>query len=156
MFRTYFRNEKAYADKFKDDIYFTGDLAKKDNDGYVWYVSRADDVINTAGHLIGPFEVESVLLEIEEIVDVAVIGVDDPLLHQKIIAFVKLKDGVQWSRELELKCRIYVSSNVSTVAIPAEFRIIDRVPKNQSGKILRRVLKAVYEGKDPGDLSTME
>jgi len=156
MFRTYFHNEAAYAEKFQKDIYLSGDLAWQDEDGYFWYVSRADDVINTAGHLVGPFEVESALLELDEIVDVAVVGADDPILHQRIIAFVKLRPDLQWSRELELKCRIYVSNKVSTTAIPTEFHIIDRVPKNQSGKILRRVLKAVYEGKDPGDLSTME
>jgi acetyl-CoA synthetase len=156
MFRGYFRNETAYAEKFNGDIYITGDLAWRDNEGYFWYVSRADDVINTAGHLVGPFEVESALLEIEEIVDVAVIGADDPLLHKKIIAFVKLRNDQPWSRELELKCRIYVSNKVSTTAIPAEFHVINRIPKNQSGKILRRVLKAIYEGKDPGDVSTME
>ncbi len=156
MFRTYFRNDEAYAEKFRGDIYITGDLAWRDEEGYFWYVSRADDVINTAGHLVGPFEVESVLLEIEEIVDVAVIGADDPILHKRIIAYVKLRNDQPWTRELELKCRIYVSNKVSTTAIPAEFHVIDRIPKNQSGKILRRVLKAVYEGKDPGDLSTME
>ena len=156
MFRTYFRNEEAYAEKFRGDIYITGDLAWRDEEGYFWYVSRADDVINTAGHLVGPFEVESALLEIEEIVDVAVIGADDPILHKRIIAFVKLRSDQSWTRELELKCRIYVSNKVSTAAIPAEFHVIDRIPKNQSGKILRRVLKAIYEGKDPGDLSTME
>jgi len=156
MFRTYFHNEAAYSDKFKNSIYITGDLAYRDEEGYFWYVSRADDVINTAGHLVGPFEVESALLEIEEIVDVAVIGADDPLLHKRIIAFVKLRNDQTWSKELELKCRIYVSNKVSTTAIPAEFHVIDSVPKNQSGKILRRVLKAIYEGKDPGDTSTME
>jgi acetyl-CoA synthetase len=156
MFRTFFHREEAYAEKFQGDIYVTGDLAKTDKEGYVWYISRADDVINSAGHLIGPFEVESALLELAEIVDVAVIGVDDPLLHQKVIAFVKLQGDLQWSRELELKCRIYVSNKVSSTAIPAEFHVLDKIPKNQSGKILRRVLKAIYEGKDPGDLSTME
>lgn len=156
MFRNYFRNEAAYADKFRGEIYITGDLAYADEDGYFWYVSRADDVINTAGHLVGPFEVESALLEIPEIVDVAVIGADDPILHKRIIAFIKLGHDLEWTRELELKCRIYVSNKVSTTAIPAEFHLIDRIPKNQSGKILRRVLKAIYEGKDPGDISTME
>lgn len=156
MFRSYFHNDAAYAEKFKDDIYITGDLAWADEENYFWYVSRADDVINTAGHLVGPFEVESALLEIEEIVDVAVIGADDPLLHKRIIAFIKLRNDQPWTKELELKCRIYVSNKVSTTAIPAEFHVIDRIPKNQSGKILRRVLKAIYEGNDPGDLSTME
>lgn len=78
MFRTYFHNEAAYAEKFHDDIYLSGDLAWQDEDGYFWYVSRADDVINTAGHLVGLFEVESALLELDEIVDVAVVGADDP------------------------------------------------------------------------------
>jgi acetyl-CoA synthetase len=156
MFRTYYRRESAYREKFKSGLYITGDLAKQDADGYTWYVSRADDVINTGGHLVGPFEVESALLEIEEIGDVAVIGASDPLLHMKIVAFVVLAGGRQWSRELELKCRIHVANNVSTTAIPAEFRVTDKIPKNQSGKILRRVLKAIYEGRDPGDLSTME
>ena len=156
MFRTYFNNDGAYKSKFNGDIYITGDIAYKDEDGFIWYVSRSDDVINTAGHLVGPFEVESALLEIEEIVDVAVIGAADPILHQKIVAFVTMRKGVEWSRELELKCRVHVSNSVSTSAIPAEFHLIEKVPKNQSGKILRRVLKAIYEGKDPGDLSTME
>jgi len=156
MFRAYYHKEQEYNDKFHGDLYFTGDLAKKDDDGYVWYISRADDVINTAGHLLGPFEVESALLEIGEIGDVAVIGVHDPLLHEKVIAFVTLKNGCLWSKGLELKCRLHVQNKVSSTAIPAEFHLVERIPKNQSGKILRRVLKAWYEGKDPGDLSTME
>jgi len=113
-------------------------------------------VINTGGHLVGPFEVESALLEVGPIVDVAVIGVDDAILHQKIIAYIKLRNGETWSKELELKCRIYISNKVSTIAIPAEFRLIEKIPKNQSGKILRRVLNALYEGRDTGDLSMME
>jgi acetyl-CoA synthetase len=156
MFRTFFKNPEKYAEKFNGELYITGDLAKKDEEGYIWYISRADDVINTAGHLVGPFEVESALLEIEEVTDVAIIGADDPLLYQKLVAFLNLSEGVQWSRELELKCRIHVSNKVSPVAIPSEFQIIERIPKNQSGKILRRVLKAIYESRDPGDLSTME
>ncbi len=156
MFRTYFHKDSAYADKFRGDLYITGDLAYQDAEGYFWYVSRSDDVINTAGHLVGPFEVESALLEIEEIGDAAVIGVDDPLLHKKIVAFIVVPDKVEWDRALELKCRIYISNKVSTVAIPAEFIVTDKIPKNQSGKILRRVLRAIYEGTDPGDISTME
>jgi len=156
MFRTYYQRPEAYREKFSRDLYITGDLARRDEDGYVWYVSRADDVINTGGHLVGPFEVESALLELPEVADVAVIGAADPLLHQKIVAFLVLPRGLAWSRQLELKCRLHVANHVSTTAIPAEFRQVDRIPKNQSGKILRRVLKALYEGQDPGDLSTME
>ena len=156
MFRSYYKKEEAYQEKFRGEYYITGDLAYQEEDGYFWYVSRSDDVINSAGHLVGPFEVESALLEIDEIGDAAVIGVDDPLLHKKIIAFVVLRHGTSWERSIELKCRIYISNKVSTVAIPAEFVVVDKIPKNQSGKILRRVLRAIYEGTDPGDLSTME
>ncbi len=156
MFRTYINKEDLYREKFNGDFYISGDLAFKDEEGYFWYVSRSDDVINTAGHLVGPFEVESALLEIEEIADVAVIGVPDPILHEKIIAFLCLRKGLEWSRALELKCRVNISNKVSTTATPQEYHIVDKIPKNKSGKILRRVLKAWYEGKDPGDLSTME
>jgi acetyl-CoA synthetase len=156
MFRTYLNKEDLYQAKFRGDIYVTGDLATMDKDGYFWFASRSDDVINTAGHLVGPFEVESALLELEEVIDVAVIGVPDPLLHEKIVAYLVLRRDVEWSRALELKCRLDVSNKVSTSAIPQEFYVTDRIPKNQSGKILRRVLRAWYEGKDPGDLSTME
>lgn len=156
MFRTYINKADLYREKFNGDSYISGDLAFKDEEGYFWYVSRSDDVINTAGHLVGPFEVESALLEIEEIADVAVIGVPDPILHEKIIAFLCLRKGIEWSRALELKCRVNISNKVSTTATPQEYHIVDKIPKNKSGKILRRVLKAWYEGKDPGDLSTME
>ncbi len=156
MFRTFIHQDDAYQDKFNGEHYITGDLAYEDTDGYFWYISRADDVINTAGHLIGPFEVESALLEIKEIGEAAVIGVDDPILYKKIIAFIVLPTDVIWDKALELKCRVYVSNKVSTVAIPAEFVIIEKIPKNQSGKILRRYLRAIYEGTDPGDVSTME
>jgi acetyl-CoA synthetase len=156
MFRTYLNKRELYEEKFFKDFYITGDLAFKDNDGYFWYVSRADDVINTAGHLVGPFEVESSLLEIEEISDVAVIGAPDQLLHEKIVAYICLKNNIEWSRALELKCRIKISNDISTTAIPQEYKIVSKIPKNRSGKILRRVLRAWYEGKDPGDLSTME
>ncbi|MCJ7696169.1 MAG: AMP-binding protein, partial [Anaerolineaceae bacterium] len=114
MYRTYFRRESAYQEKFRDNLYVTGDLAKKDEQGYIWYISRSDDVINTGGHLVGPFEVESALLEVEEIGDVAVIGAHDPILHQKIVAFIVLRDGILWNRVLELKCRMHVSDKVST------------------------------------------
>lgn len=156
MFSTYLNKPELYSDKFSGNFYVTGDLAVKDEDGYYWYVSRADDVINTAGHLVGPFEVESSLLEIEEIKDVAVIGAPDSILHEKIVAYLCLKNSVEWSKALELKCRIKISNDISTTAIPQEYKIVSKIPKNRSGKILRRVLKAWYEGKDPGDLSTME
>jgi acetyl-CoA synthetase len=156
MFRDYLNKRSLYEEKFIGEYYLTGDLAWQDRDGYFWYVGRADDVINTAGHLVGPFEIESALLEVPDIADVAVIGVPDPILHERILAFVCVRKGVAWSKELELNCRVNVSNRVSSVAIPQEFRVVDKIPKNKSGKILRRVLKAWYQGIDPGDLSTME
>jgi acetyl-CoA synthetase len=87
---------------------------------------------------------------------VAVIGAPDDMLFEKIVAFVKLKEGLVWSKGLEVKCRIAVSRQVSPIAVPSEFVVTDRIPKNRSGKIMRRVIKAQYLGKDLGDISTME
>lgn len=156
MFRKYLNMPQAYADKFHGEFYDTGDLAKMDEDGYFWFFGRNDDVINTSGHLVGPFEVESCLLEMDEIVDVAVIGAPDEMLYQKIVAFVKLQPGVGWSKSLEVKCRIHVTNRLSPVAVPSEFQTTDLIPKNRSGKIMRRVLRARYLNEDEGDVSTME
>jgi acetyl-CoA synthetase len=156
MFRMYLNMEEQYKEKFHGDFYDTGDLAKVDQDGYFWFLGRNDDVINTSGHLVGPFEVESSLLEMDEIVDVAVIGAPDDMLFEKIVAFVKLKNDLPWSKSLEVKCRIHISKQVSPIAVPSEFVVVDKIPKNRSGKIMRRVLKAKYLGQDIGDISTME
>jgi acetyl-CoA synthetase len=156
MFVTYLNNDSAYNSKFKSGYYYTGDTAARDDDGYYWFKGRSDDVINTAGHLISPFEVESALLEIEEVAESGVIGVPDELLYEKVIAFVQLHRQATWSRELEVKIRIHVSNKASTIATPQEIIIVDCIPKNKSGKIMRRVLKARYLGKDEGDVSTLE
>jgi acetyl-CoA synthetase len=103
-----------------------------------------------------PFEIESALLEIAEIAESGVIGAPDDLLFEKVVAFVALKEHQEWTKDLELKIRIKVSNKVSTIATPQEIIVVDSVPKNKSGKIMRRVLKAIYKGEDPGDLSTME
>lgn len=156
MFVTYLNNESAYNSKFTRGFYYTGDTAVRDDDGYYWFKGRSDDVINTAGHLISPFEVESALLEIEEVAESGVIGAPDELLYEKIIAFVHLHKQFTWSRELEVKIRLHVSNRASSIATPQEIIIVDSVPKNKSGKIMRRVLKARYLGLEPGDLSTLE
>jgi acetyl-CoA synthetase len=119
-------------------------------------MGRSDDVINTAGHLISPFEVESALLEIEEIAESGVIGAPDDLLFEKVVAFVNLHERAEWSIDLELKIRLHISNRVSSIATPQEIVVVDKIPKNKSGKILRRVLKARYLGIDAGDTSTME
>ena len=156
MFVTYLNNPEAYQGKFKNDYYYTGDTAFKDEEGYYWFIGRADDVINTAGHLVGPFEVESALLEIEEVAEAAVIGAPDEMLFEKVVAFVCLKKKYSPSPELELRLRLHVTKHVSSTATPQEIIFTDAIPKNKSGKIMRRVLKARYLGQDVGDISTME
>lgn len=156
MFVTYLNNEEAYRSKFRNGFFYTGDLARRDADGYFWFVGRSDDVINTAGHLVSPFEVESALLEVSEIVESAVVGVPDDLLFEKVVAFVRLHADADWSKELELKIRLHVAHKVSSLATPQEIRTVGAIPKNKSGKILRRFLRAEYLGEDAGDISTME
>ena len=156
MFATYLNNESAYQSKFRDGWYYTGDTARRDADGYYWFMGRSDDVINTAGHLLSPFEVESALLEIPEITESGVIGAPDALLYEKVVAFISLHEGVTYSKELELKIRLYISNKVSSIATPQEILVLERIPKNKSGKIMRRVLKATYLGTDVGDISTLE
>ncbi len=156
MFATYLNNDSAYNSKFRNGFYYTGDTAFRDSDGFYWFMGRSDDVINTAGHLLSPFEVESALLEIPEISESGVIGAPDDLLFEKVIAFISLHEGQTWSMELELKIRLYISNKVSSIATPQEIRVLERIPKNKSGKIMRRVLKATYLGTDVGDISTLE
>ena len=156
MFVTYLNNDTIYNQKFHNEYYYTGDTAVRDDGGYYWFKGRSDDVINTAGHLISPFEIESALLEIREVAESGVIGVPDDLLFEKVVAFICLHKQCTWSKELEVKIRLYVSNKVSSIATPQEIILVDGVPKNKSGKIMRRVLKARYLGQDAGDLSTLE
>ncbi|HBM16703.1 MAG TPA: acetyl-CoA synthetase [Lentisphaeria bacterium] len=156
MFTTYLNNEEAYKSKFKNNWYHTGDMAYRDKDEYIWFLGRSDDVINTSGHLISPFEIESCLLEIPEILESGVIGVPDPLLYEKVVAFVHLKEGIRLDTHMELKLKVHLSKNLSTTAIPQEIIAIDSVPKNKSGKIMRRYLKATYLGQEAGDISTLD
>jgi len=156
MFVGYLNRPEIYQEKFKRDYYLSGDLASMDEDGYVWFKGRDDDVINTSGHLVSPFEVESCLLEMDEIADVGVIGAPDPLLWEKVVTYVKLKPEFTLTSALALKIKIYVSNRVSPLATPAEIIDVDKIPKNRSGKVMRRYLRSIYNGTDPGDLSTME
>jgi acetyl-CoA synthetase len=156
MFITYLNNPSVYQSKFKNGFYYSGDLAYKDANGYFFFLGRNDDVINTAGHLISPFEVESALLEFPEIAESAVIGAKDEVLFEKVVAYIRLKEHVAWDDDLEMRIRLRLSNKLSSIATPQDIKIIDEIPKNKSGKILRRVLKAWYNGEDPGDISTME
>ena len=156
MFVTYLNNDTVYQQKFKHGYYHTGDTAVRDEDGHYWFMGRSDDVVNTAGHLVSPFEVESALLEIEEVAESGVIGAPDDLLFEKVVAYVQLHNRFTPSSELELKIRLQISNRATSVATPQEIIFCHSIPKNKSGKIMRRVLKALYLGQDPGDTSTLE
>ncbi len=156
MFVSYYKHDDIYRSKFKFGWYFSGDTARRDKDGNFWFMGRNDDVINTSGHLVSPFEVESALLEIEGVAESGVIAAPDPMLFEKVVAFVAMKPGCRWDADLELKARLHVSNRVATMATPQEFIVVDNIPKTKSGKIMRRVLKARYLGADVGDVSTMD
>ena len=156
MFAEYLNNPEVYDRKFKAGYYYSGDLAYRDEDGYYWFVGRNDDVINTAGHLISPFEIESALLEIPEVAESAVIGAPDDILFEKVVAFIRLKAAYLWEEDLEMKIRLFLSNRLSSIATPQDMIVVKEIPKNKSGKIMRRVLKAQYLGQDPGDISTLD
>lgn len=156
MFSTYLNNAEVYDKKFRNGYYYTGDLAYRDTEGYYWFVGRNDDVINTAGHLISPFEIESALLEIPAIAESGVIGAPDDILFEKVVAYIRLRDNFSWNDELEMDIRLRLANKLSSIATPQEIKVIAEIPKNKSGKIMRRVLKAWYMGTDPGDISTLD
>jgi acetyl-CoA synthetase len=155
MFRGYWNNEARYQACFRDGWYLSGDLARRDEDGYYWFVGRADDVIKSAGHLIGPFEVESVMMKHPAVAEAGVIGKPDPVAGTIIKAFVSLHPGHAWSEELQKELLGFGRKNLGTAA-PREIDCIDSLPKTRSGKIMRRLLKARELGLPEGDTSTLE
>jgi acetyl-CoA synthetase len=149
-------NEEKFKSYFLNGWYVSGDRAKRDKDGYYWFVGRADDVIKTMGERVGPFEVESSLVECEEVVEAGVIGKPDELRGEIIKAFVVLKPGVQPTDELKEKLRLHVKNHLAGHAYPREIAFIDKLPKTRSGKIMRRLLKSREMGLPEGDTSTLE
>ena len=156
MFRTYWEKEELYQSCFKNGWYITGDRARKDDEEYFFFISRADDVINTAGHLVGPFEVESVLMEHPAVAEAGVIGKPDPIAMEVVKAFVSLKEGYKPVDDLKDDIQKFVMKRLSTAAAPREIDFIDSLPKTRSGKIMRRLLKAKEMGLPLGDTSTLE
>jgi len=156
MFRTFWNKQELYDSKFRNGWYITGDRATMDADGYFWFVGRADDVINTAGHLVGPFEVESVLVEHPAVAEAGVIGVPDPLAMEVVKAFVSLKDGYEPSDELKRDIKKFAKKKLHSVACPRKIDFLPGLPKTKSGKIMRRLLKARELGLPEGDTSTLE
>ena len=156
MFRGYLNEEERFRKCFLGGWYLTGDLARKDADGYFWFVGRADDVIKSAGHLIGPFEVESALMEHPAIAEAGVIGKPDPIIGEVVKAFVSLKTGFAPSETLRKELLGFARTKLGPAVAPREIDFRDSVPKTRSGKIMRRLLKARELGLPEGDLSTLE
>jgi acetyl-CoA synthetase len=156
MFRGYLGEEERYRRCFAGGFYLTGDLARRDVDGYYWFVGRADDVIKSSGHLIGPFEVESVLLEHEAVAEAGVIGKPDPVAGEVVKAFVSLKPGFSGTDDVRRSILALARTRLGAVVAPKEIVFVDAVPKTRSGKIMRRLLKARELGLPEGDTSTLE
>lgn len=156
MFHTYWKNAEMYNSKFKKGWYITGDRARRDEDGYFWFVGRADDVIKSAGHLIGPFEVESILIEHPAVAEAGVIGKPDPIAMEIVKAFVSLKEGYEPSEALRQEIMRFARQKLAAATAPRELDFIQSLPKTRSGKIMRRLLKARELGLPEGDTSTLE
>jgi len=156
MFRTYWNNSDLYKSRFINGWYITGDRARRDSDGYFWFVGRTDDVINTAGHLVGPFEVESALIEHPAVAEAGVIGKPDPLAMEVVKAFVTLHDGYEATDEMRRELMQFCRKKLAAAVAPREIEFLDKMPKTRSGKIMRRLLKARELGLPTGDTSTLE
>ena len=156
MFRAYLNEDERYRKCFADGFYLSGDLVRRDADGYYWFVGRSDDVIKTSGHLIGPFEVESALLEHPAVAEAGVIGKPDPVAMEIVKAFVSLKPGFEASEALNLELLGFARKRLGSVVAPREIAFLPALPRTRSGKIMRRLLKARELGLPEGDLSTLE
>jgi acetyl-CoA synthetase len=156
MFRGYLHQPERYERAFVGEWYVSGDLARRDADGYLWFVGRADDVIKSAGHLIGPFEVESTLIEHPAVVEAGAIGKPDPVAGEVVKAFVSLADGYEPDDALRSDLVAFARSRLGAAVAPREIEFDQHLPHTRSGKIMRRLLKARELGLPEGDLSTLE
>ena len=156
MMRDYLNEHARYEKCFVGDWYLTGDLAVRDEDGYYWFVGRADDVIKSSGHLIGPFEVESALMEHPAVAEAGVIGKPDPVAGEIVKAFVALKPGFEGNEALRRELLGHARKRLGAAVAPKEIDFRSNLPKTRSGKIMRRLLKARELGLPEGDLSTLE
>ncbi|MFN7861603.1 MAG: acetate--CoA ligase [Pseudanabaena sp.] len=156
MFRGYLHDEARYRKCFVGGWYITGDLAMRDEDGYFWFVGREDDIIKTSGHMVGPFEVESALMEHPAVAEAGVIGKPNPTIGELVKAFVSLKPSHQPSESLRLELIGFARQKLGSAIAPKELEFQDNLPKTRSGKIMRRLLKARELGLPEGDLSTLE
>ena len=153
--RTYWNNETGFKAKFKNGWYLCGDRASIDSDGYFWFMGRDDDVINTGGHLVGPFEIESALLGCPGVAESAAVAKPDPVNMEVVKAYVTLKPGFARSDDLELEIMNHIRKHLSPLAMPQEIEFVDSLPKTRSGKIVRRILRCKEFNEPVGDLSTV-
>lgn len=156
MMRTYWNKEEKFREKFVNGWYISGDKATLDPEGYFWFTGRDDDVINTGGHLISPFEVESALLEHPAVAESAVVAKPDEINMEVVKAFISLKPGFSADADLELEIMNHIRKRLSSFAMPQEIEFMEKLPKTRSGKIMRRLLRAREWGEETGDTSTLE
>ncbi len=156
MFRGYLNDDPRYRKCFAQGWYLTGDLARRDADGYYWFVGRVDDVIKSSGHLIGPFEVESALMEHPAVAEAGVIGKPDPVVGEVVKAFVSLRQGWEPGDALRLELLGHARKRLGAAVAPKEIAFLPTLPRTRSGKIMRRLLKARELGLPEGDISTLE
>lgn len=156
MMRAYLNEEQRYRKCFVGGWYLTGDLAMRDSEGYYWFVGRSDDVIKSAGHLIGPFEVESALMEHKAVAEAGVIGIPEPTAGEVVKAYVALKDGFEPSETLRKELLGHARQRLGPAVAPKDIAFRQNLPKTRSGKIMRRLLKARELGLPEGDISTLE
>jgi len=160
MARTIFNDPDRFVKQYWSDLpgmYFTGDGARIDEDGYFWMMGRVDDVINVAGHRLGTMEIESALVAHPKVAEAAVVGRPDDLKGQAIAAFVTLESGNKPSPELKEELRKWVTKEIGALARPDDLRFTDSLPKTRSGKIMRRLLRELASTGDvKGDVTTLE
>jgi acetyl-CoA synthetase len=161
MLRTIWGDDDRYVETYftkwsgRPDLYFPGDGAKRDEDGYFWILGRVDDVLNVAGHRIGTMEVESALVEHPAVAEAAVVGKTHELKGQALAAFVTLREGYQQTSELREELRSFVAEKIGAIAKPDDILFSADLPKTRSGKIMRRLLRDIAEGRALGDMTTL-
>jgi acetyl-CoA synthetase len=158
MLRTIYNDDKRFIDTYWSvykNTYFTGDTARKDEDGYFWILGRTDDVINVSGHRIGTMEVESAFVDHPKVAEAAVIGRSHEIKGQCIVAFITVKEGVETTAELNDELRRHVANKIGPIARPDKIYFSSDLPKTRSGKIMRRLLGDIAEGRVVGDTTTL-
>lgn len=156
MMRNYWNNRDKYNEKFVNGWYFTGDKAKIDKDGYFWFIGRDDDVINTGGHLVSPFEVESAILGHPAVAESAVVSTPDEMMMEVVKAFISLKPGFSNDDNLKLEIMNFIRKKLSPLAMPQHIEFIDKLPRTRSGKIMRRLLHSKEWNLETGDISGLD